>query len=114
MLVQNKVISFQFIINKKERDYFLNYYLKKFMKKYLIGSAIVLSLIVGVGAQTASALTSAEAEAIIAALSLDAGKAAVIRALVTPGTGGTTMSASFGRQLGVGSRGDDVTALQSW
>lgn len=83
------------------------------MKKYLIGSAIVLSLVIGVGAQTASALTSVEAEAIISALSLDASKAAAIRALVTGGSA-PAASVSFSRNLTVGSTGSDVTALQQF
>ncbi len=84
------------------------------MKKYLIGTLIVVGLLSV--AAPAKALTSAEAEAIITALSLDAGKAAAIRALVTPvsGTTMTSTSVSFSRNLTVGNTGADVTALQTW
>jgi|GEM_PF-6395921 len=53
------------------------------MRKLFLGSLLLLSLILGGSAQTARALTSAEAEAIIEALSLNSSKAAAIRALVT-------------------------------
>ncbi len=83
------------------------------MKKYLIGSAIALSLVIGVGAQSASALTQAEASAIISALSLNAAQAAAIQALVSaPAV--TTSAPSFTRSLTVGSTGSDVSALQQW
>jgi len=82
------------------------------MKKYIIGSVMMLTLLFGVGAPEAKALTSVEAEAIISALQLNSSQAQAIRALVTKNTpvGGYV----FTRNLTIGSTGNDVVALQTW
>lgn len=82
------------------------------MKKYLIGSAIALSLVIGVGASTAQALTSVEAEAIISALGLTGSQASAIRGLVSGSV--SVAPTSFTRNLTIGSSGNDVSALQSY
>lgn len=77
------------------------------MKKFFLASVVALSVFVG--AQSVSAMTAAEAEAIVSALGLSGAQAASIRALATP----ATPAASLTRQLGVGASGADVSALQT-
>ena len=62
---------------------------------------------------SASALTQAEATAIITALGLTGAQAASIQALVTGGGTGGSSSYTFNTNLTVGSKGADVTALQN-
>ncbi len=79
---------------------------------------MLAAFVVGIGGvQTAQALTSVEAEAIISALSLDGSKAATIRALVTKPTNqfdSPSTCYSFGKMIGIGATGRDVVELQSF
>lgn len=81
------------------------------MSKYIIGSMLMLSLLLGM-AVPAQALTSVEAEAIISALNLNASQAAAIRALVPNSTAAPTFN--YTRNLTIGSTGADVSAIQQY
>ncbi|MEI8130732.1 MAG: peptidoglycan-binding domain-containing protein [bacterium] len=78
-----------------------------------------LGLLVAAGlavASTAGAMTLAEAQALVAALGLTGSNAQMVLALATPATTTTTTSGScyqFTKTLAVGSKGADVTALQT-
>jgi len=81
--------------------------------KFLAGAAVAAAMIFSLGATQASALTAADIDVLVSLGLVDASKAQAVK--VSLGLVSTTISnkVSFTRDLTVGSRGEDVTALQA-
>jgi peptidoglycan hydrolase-like protein with peptidoglycan-binding domain len=82
--------------------------------KVSLGAAVAVALLAGVAVSSASALTQAEANAIISALGLTGSNAAVINALVTGGSTSGACALKSAPDMTVGSTGANVVELQDY